>query len=115
MRATALFAAAAAVTIAALGGVLALFFRTPADRHALLVSAAVALVVQVVAFAAVRAAGQRRLLTAWGAAGGVRLLTLVIYGLGAVRAFGLPAEAALLSLATYLFVTTLVETRLISI
>ena len=115
MRATALFAAACAVTIAALGGVFALFYRGAADRHAVLVSAAVALVVQIVAFAAVRAAGQRRLLTAWGAAGGLRLLTLIVYGLGAVRTFGLPAEPALLSLATFLFVTTLVETRLISI
>jgi hypothetical protein len=109
------FAAAAAVTIAALAGILALFFRTPAERHAVVVSGVVALVVQVVAFAAIRAAGQRRLLAAWGAAGGLRLLTLVVYGLGAVRTFGLPAEAALLSLATFLFVTTLVETRLISI
>ena len=114
MRATARFAVVCALTLAVLGGLFALLLRAPADRHAVLVSGVVAFAVQVAAFAAVRAAGRERLLAAWGAAGGLRLLTLIVYGLVAVRAYALPPTAALLSLAAFLFVTTLVETTLIS-
>jgi hypothetical protein len=109
------FAAICAATVAVLGGVFALLVRAPAGRHAVLVSAVVAFAVQVAAFAAVRAAGRERVLMAWFAAGGVRLLTLVVYGLVAVREYALPPEPALLSLATFLFVTTLVESKLISL
>ena len=111
MRATAIFAAACGAVIALLGWLMTLVARTPAERHAVLVSAAVAVVVQIVGFAAVRAAGKPRLLAMWGAAAALRLLALVVYGLVVV----LPPEAALLSLATFLFVTTLVESKLISI
>jgi hypothetical protein len=115
VKAAALFAAACAATIVLLGALLGLLYRSPAERRALVASATIAFVVQVATFVAVRAAGARRLITAWGAAGGVRLVTLIVYGLVVVRALGYPPEAALLSLATFLFVTTLVETRLISI
>ena len=114
MRATAIFAGVCAATVAALAGLFALLLRAPASRHAVLVSAVVAFGVQVAAFAAVRAAGRDRLLAAWGAAGGVRLLVLIVYGLVAVRQYGLAPEPALLSLATFLFVTTLVESKLIT-
>lgn len=115
MRATAIFAGVCVAVIALLAWLMTLVARTPAERHAVLVSAAVAAVVQIVGFAAVRAAGKPRLLAMWGAAAALRLLALVLYGLVVVRAFALPAEAALLSLATFLFVTTLVESKLISI
>ncbi len=115
VRATVRFAVACALTLAVLGGLFALLLRAPAARHAVLVSAVVAFAVQVAAFAAVRAAGRERLLVAWGAAGGLRLLTLVVYGLVAVREYALAPAPALLSLATFLFVTTLVETKLISL
>jgi hypothetical protein len=115
VRATVRFALVCAATLAVLGALFALLLRAPAARQAVLVSAVVAFAVQVAAFAAVRAAGRERLLPAWGAAGGVRLLTLIVYGLVAVRAYALPAEPALLSLATFLFVTTLIESKLISL
>ena len=115
MKATVRFAAVCAVTIAALGGVFALLLRAPAARHAVLVSAAVAFAVQVAAFAAVRAVGPERIYTAWLGGGVLRMLVLVVYGLVAVREYALAPAPALLSLATFLFVTTLVESKLISL
>ena len=115
MKATVRFAAVCAVTIAALGGLFALLLRAPAARHAVLVSAVVAFAVQVAAFAGVRAVGQERIYTAWLGGGVLRMLVLVVYGLVAVRQYGLAPEPALISLATFLFVTTLVEAKLISI
>ncbi len=40
------------------------------------------------------------------------MVTLVLYALVALRPLGLPAAPALLSLATFFFVTTLAESRL---
>jgi hypothetical protein len=40
------------------------------------------------------------------------MVTLVLYALVALRPLGLPAPAALLSLAVFFFVTTLAESRL---
>ena len=115
VAATARFAAVCALVVAALGGLFALLLRDPASRHAVLVSAVVAFAVQVAAFAAVRAAGRERIYMAWLGGGVVRMLVLVVYGLVAVREYGLAPAPALLSLATFLFVTTLVETKLISL
>ena len=81
MRATAVFAAVCAVTLAALAGVFALLLRDPAARHAVLVSAVVAFAVQVAAFAAIRAAGQGRIYMAWLGGGVFRMLVLVVFGL----------------------------------
>lgn len=109
-----MFAAVCVLTVALLGGLAVLVVRAPAARHAVLVSAGVAVAVQVVAFAGVRAAGPRRVLAAWGAAGALRLLTLIVYGLVSVPMLGLQPAPALLSLAAFLFVTTLIETQLIA-
>lgn len=113
MKVIALFTAACALVVGGLGALLALAFRTPADWRAITVSAGVAVVVQALTFAAVRAAGAPRTLTAWGVGAAVRLGVLVVYGLAVVTPLGLPAEAALLSLASFFFATTLVETRLL--
>ena len=115
MKATLRFAAVCAVTIAALAGLFALLLRAPAARHAVLVSAVVAFAVQVAAFAAIRAAGRERLYSAWLGGGLLRMAALVVYGLVAVREYALAPAPALLSLATFLFVTTLVESKLISL
>jgi hypothetical protein len=91
---------------------LLLVFRGPGGRAAVLTSAAVALAVQALSFVAARAAAPGRVLAVWVGGAAARMVTLVLYALVALRPLGLPAAPALLSLATFFFVTTLAESRL---
>lgn len=108
-------ARSAGLTVALLVGagmVLRAAFRGPGAGQAIVASAGVALTVQLLSFIAARAVPPRRLLAVWVAGALVRLLTLAGYGLAAVRVLGFPPAPALLSLATFFFVTTLAESRL---
>jgi hypothetical protein len=106
---SALWAVAATAVTA---GVLLLVFRGAGGRQAVLTSAGVALVVQALSFLAARAAAPGRVLAVWVGGAAARMVTLVLYALVALRPLGLPAAPALLSLATFFFVTTLAESRL---
>jgi hypothetical protein len=92
--------------------VLLVVFQGPGGRRAVLTSAGVALVVQALTFLAARAAAPGRVLAVWVGGAAARMVTLVLYALVALRPLGLPAAPALLSLATFFFVTTLAESRL---
>jgi hypothetical protein len=109
------FVAFSALAIVALAGLLAIPFASPAERRALLVSAGIAFVVQLFTYFISTTADPKHLMTVWGAGAAVRLLTLVVYGLVMLRPFGLPPTAALISLATFLFATTLIESRLLTV
>lgn len=84
----------------------------PGAVVAIIASAGLALAVQVLSFIAARAAPPRYVLAVWVASALVRLLTLVGYGLVAVRVLRFAPAPALLSLASFFFVTTLAESRL---
>ena len=114
MRGLGRFALLATGAIVISGLLLSLVFREPDERRALLVSGCVALAVQLLTFVLVRLAAREQVMKAWGAAAVVRFATLLVYALVIVRMAGLPAAAALLGLATFFFVSTLIETRLIS-
>jgi len=73
------------------------------------ISAAVAVVVQIAAFAVTTMMAPRNIIAAWGAGALARMLTLLIYALLAVKVLGLPAVPALISLAVFLFLSTLLE------
>lgn len=110
------FAILASGAIAVAGLLLGtLVWRGPAERRALVVSATVAMAVQLLTFVLVRLAAREQLLKAWGVAVVVRFATLLVYALVVVRMAGLPAAPALLGLATFFFVSTLMETRLLSV
>jgi hypothetical protein len=96
----------------AVTALLLLVFGGPDGRRAVLVSAAVALVVQTLAYAMVRNAPPRKLFVAWGAAATLRFLTLVVYALVLLEPLKLPAVPALVSLAALFFVTTVLESLL---
>lgn len=115
MRALARFAGVALVVIALSGLVLSLVFHAPGSGRAIVVSAALAWGVQLFTFAVLRLAGRPRVMAAWGLGVLMRFGMLLIYALLGVRALGLPAAPALLSLATFLFLSTLIETRLLSV
>lgn len=109
VRSWALYALTAVASIAAIGWLLTLGFSGPQDAAAIRLSAIVAIVVQLVAFAVTNAVAQRHLIAGWGAGSLLRFLTLVVYALLAVKVLGLPPVAALVSLATFLFLSTLIE------
>ena len=109
MRRVALYAAIAAGLIGIAAGLLSLPFDSPIERRSILISAVLAFVVQLAAFAAVGFASAANLMAGWGIGVLVRLLVLVAYALLVVQAIGLAPTAALLSLATFFFLCTLVE------
>jgi hypothetical protein len=109
LRSTLIFGAVSLALVSAVGWVLALVWPEPAARHAILVSAVLALVVQLFAFAAARLAAPTNVLAGWGVGMLLRLVVLVGYGFVAPRAFGLPLAPALIALVAFFFVTSLVE------
>jgi hypothetical protein len=109
VRSWALYGLAAVVLIAGVGWLLTLGFSGPRDAAAIRLSAVVALVVQLAAFAVTSAIAQRHLIAGWGVGSLLRFLTLVVYALLAVKVLGVAPVAALVSLATFLFLSTLIE------
>lgn len=88
-------------------------FRGVGDGTAIWISAAVAFGVQLLAVALGRAAGRVSLAARMGTGAIVRFLGLVIYAVIAGLGFRLPLVAALISLAGFLFVSSLLEPLLI--
>ena len=76
---------------------------------AIVISATVAVVVQIAAFAVTTIMAPRNIIAAWGAGALARMLTLFVYALLAVKVLGLPSVPALISMAVFLFLTTLLE------
>ncbi|HEV2179087.1 MAG TPA: hypothetical protein VGR59_02145 [Gemmatimonadaceae bacterium] len=109
------FVAACAVLIVLAAFLLGLLFRLPGDAHSIRVSAVIAFAVQVFAFAVVLvvAGSGTNVFPAWGLGMLLRLAALAVMGFWLVKMLGLRAEPALISLATFFFVTTLVEPLLL--
>ena len=114
-RGLALYALACVVAIGLAAGVLAVVYGSPAERRAVMVSAIVALVVQVIAFAIARLlAGRGSAIAGWGLGAVICFAVLVVYGFVS-RALELPSNAALVSLATFFFLTELIEPPLLTV
>ena len=112
---SALYALACLAAIGLAAGVFVAIYPGPAERQAVLVSALVALVVQLVAFAFARLLSAKgNGIAGWGLGAVLCLAALVVYGF-VCRALGLPSNAALLSLATFFFLTELIEPPLLTI
>jgi hypothetical protein len=102
--------AAACLTITGLTlGVMTLVWRDPDSRRALWISAAVAFGVQLTAFLIVRAMAKKNVIAGWGLGVALRFLVLGVFALVVAPALGLPLTTALVALAMYLFLSTLVE------
>jgi hypothetical protein len=99
--------------VVVLGALLSAVFRGPGDGQAIWVSGVVAFVVQCAAFALSRMVGAGNLAARLGAGALIRFLTLVVYAALVVLVLKLPATAALVSLAAFFFVSTLIEPLLI--
>jgi hypothetical protein len=115
-RALALFALVAAVVVVVGGWILTLVYPGEAARRAIVASAVVAFVVQLVAFAIARRAAQRsNAVAGWGLGALLRMAVFALYALVLVQALGLVSTPALISLAVFLFVSTLVEPLLLNV
>ncbi|MDQ2666792.1 MAG: hypothetical protein M3Z05_12365 [Gemmatimonadota bacterium] len=114
-RAVILYAAACVVVIGLAGGVFTVVFGSPSERSAIWIGALVALVVQVGAFTIARGmVDVGRGIAGWGLGALICFVALIVFGF-ASRALGLPSNAALLSLATYFFLTELIEPPLLNV
>jgi hypothetical protein len=104
------FAAASAAAIAAVWVIGMVSVADEAVRRALGISAVLAFVVQLVAFAIARAwVKKQNVMAGWGIGIALRFAALLLFGLIAVPRLGIPVGASLLALAMFLFVTTLIE------
>lgn len=115
MKAMVLFAAAVLVIVLGAGALLAIPFATAGDHKAIEASAVVAVVVQLFGFAIARSVSTRNFMSGWIIGAALRFVTLVAYAFVAVKMLGFPAPAALLSLVTFFFISTLVEPKLLTI
>jgi hypothetical protein len=115
VKAFAFFAAALALIVGGGAWVMSLVWPTAEGTHAVRVSAAVALVVQLLGFAVLRLTARQHRIAAWGLGSLLRFLVLGVYALVIVKALGLAAAPALLSLAMFFFLSTLVEPLLLNV
>ena len=113
MKAVGAFLAVSLALIALVGWLLGFFYASAAEHHAIRVSAGVAVVVQAVTFAIMRIVPREQVMAGWGIGSFLRFAVLGLYGLVVAKALGLHAEAALVSLAAFLFVSTIVEPLLL--
>jgi hypothetical protein len=113
MKRTLMFAAACIGLIALAGAALSFAFPGADNARAIGISAAIALAVQIGAFAILRVMRGPTVMIGWGIGSGVRFLALIIYGFAASTVLGLPLTAALVSLATFLFATSVLEPLLL--
>ena len=115
MRAIGLFAAITLAIVAVGGWVMTLVWPSADAQRAILVSAAVAVVVQFFGFAVVRLAARSNPIAGWGLGALLRMLVLAVYAMVVVGALGLAGTPALVSLATFFFLSTLVEPLLLNV
>lgn len=104
-----LFAVVSGVAIAVAGALFGVAYRDGAGRHAIVASAVLAWVAQAMAFAIAWRLRRWNMMAAWTLGMLLRLVVLVLYGLVGVRALSLRAEPALVSMAVFFFLSTLIE------
>jgi hypothetical protein len=114
MRKLAIYAAGSLALIAGIGWLFTLAFSTAADRRAIVLSAAIAFVVQLCSFAVTRAFKGTNVIAGWGLGMLFRFAALALYALIGVQLLHLPVAAALVSLVAFFFVSTLLEPVLLS-
>lgn len=107
MRGFGLYGASCVVAIALLGAI-GWAFTGSAGHRAILVSAGLAIAVQLVTYTVAKALVRKNLVLGWGLGSLLRLVALVGYALVIARMGG-PLAPALLSFAGFLFVTTIFE------
>jgi len=114
-RGVTLYFLASLVVVGLAAAVFVAVYSAAAERRTVVLSALVALVVQLVAFAFARILADRgNAIVGWVLGAAVCFAVLIVYGFVS-RSLGLPQTAAMLSLATYFFLTELIEPPFLTI
>jgi hypothetical protein len=108
MRAGVLYSVACIIAVALLGAIAWSFLDAPA-RQAMMVSAGVAVGVQVVAFVVARLLLRKNVMLGWGLGAALRFVVLVVFAVILARTSRASITPALLSFVGFLFVTTVIE------
>jgi hypothetical protein len=109
VRQFAVFAATTAAIIAVAALVLDRAFTGPDDHRAVAASAALALVVQLVAFVISWRLRRWNVIGAWGIGVAMRFVVLALYALVGIKSWALAPVPALIGFAIFLFLSTLAE------
>lgn len=112
-RSIAFYAVAAAAVIAVSGHLLSLVYSAPEQKVALITSAVIAFVVQLITFAVLRRMRETKVMFGWGIGMVTRVVVLVVYALVVVRVAGLAMEPALIGLALFFVLCTVLEPLLL--
>lgn len=115
MKALGLFAAVTVGIVLVVGWVLSRIWSSGEATHAVVVSGAVAVLVQLFAFVIVRLARQSNPIAAWGLGTLLRFVVLGLYAFVFVKSLGLASTPALVSLALFFFLSTLIEPLLLNV
>ena len=107
------YAAVALGVVLLAAGLFLAGFRAPGEAQAIWLSAAVAIGVQAAAVTVRQTAGHMHLTARMASGMIVRFIGLVAYAVVAAKVLALPATAALLSFATFLFLMLVIEPILI--
>jgi hypothetical protein len=103
------FALASAALIGLVAFLAVLAFPGQGRQDAIITSAGIAFMVQVFGFGLVAFLAPANVMLGWGAGMLVRLITLMVHGFIGARIIGQEAGAALLSLAAFFFLTSIIE------
>ena len=114
MKSMARFALLLAALIGISGWALSIAYTTEADRRAIVTSAILAALVQVMTFGLIKLLGKQNMLVGWVLGAILRGTMLALYGIVLVKLLGLPPTAALVSFAVFLFTSMLLESLLLA-
>lgn len=103
------YALAVVAVVSVTGWLMTLAFDGPRDASAIALSAIVTAVVQCAAFAVTRLLAPKGIVAAWGAGSLLRFLTLIVYTLVVVKVLDVPPIPALIGMAAFFVITTLIE------
>jgi len=109
VKRTLAFAGLALLLIVGLAWLLTRLWPDPMAQQAVWFSAGISLGIQIIGFLFVRVIVPQHMIAGWGAGMLLRFLTLVLHALIGTRLMGFPPAPALLSLAAFFFVSTLIE------
>jgi hypothetical protein len=115
IRAVGLYLLVAVMVTLAAGWVLLLIYPGAAAQKAIITSALIALVIQLVAFILLQLFKGKNVMAGWGLGALLRFGGLGIYAVFAIKALGLDMNAALVSLAAFLFLSMLIEPLLVNV
>jgi hypothetical protein len=109
MKSPGMFLVVGASIILAAAGVLALVYHDADERRAIMLSAIVAFVTQMAAFAIARVMAKKNVIAGWGLGAILRFVMFGVWALVIAKSLGLPPTVAMISMAVFLFSSTLVE------